>query len=81
MITIDFTQAITIFISFVLCLVFGLWVSYTYTKVDLVYSLDHFKQCVYCTYIYFSSKKESLQLCPRCKSYIAVETEEKKPES
>jgi len=76
MIVIDFSQAIALFISFILVLVFGAWISYTYADKNTLYQTNYLQRCPYCTFIFFTYKKEELQTCPRCKSYIKIAPDE-----
>lgn len=72
MIVIDFSQAMALFISFILILVFGAWISYTCVDKNTLYQTNELEYCPYCTFIFFTHRKEELQACPRCKSYINI---------
>ena len=72
MITIDFTLALGLCISFILILVFGYWIFYTYDVSDLIHPIGHFHRCHFCTFIFFTHENKGLYTCPRCKSYIML---------
>jgi hypothetical protein len=76
MIPVDFTFTICVLISFGLILVFGLWIFYNFNDREVFYSTNNLARCHFCTYIFFTHKKEALLMCPRCKSYIAIEEKE-----
>jgi len=77
MIKIEFAFAISLLISFSLCLVFIKWLFYTYYENKNVDTQsNYFQQCPFCTYIYFDYHKDQIKMCPRCKSLVAKNDEE-----
>lgn len=72
MIKIDIVSAIAVFLCLSLILVFVFWIFYNYRERNIVNEMRFFKQCPYCTYIFFYYKQDpqELLICPRCKSYI-----------
>ena len=72
MITIDIFLAIAIFLSVSLCVVFLVWIFYTFrNEKTATHDSEFVHQCPYCTYVFVSCKKEDVLVCPRCQSYIA----------
>ena len=70
-IRIDFTQAIAVFISSVVILVYCLWLFYTKSNRDTSEDLgEHVQQCPYCLYIFFKYNQHAIWKCPRCNSLL-----------
>ena len=114
MIKIDFSSAISIYLSFSIVLVFALWLFYNLNRSRsiILNETKYLHQCPYCTYIFFNyrpraespekipfevqKKGETLEttaeeavsgntaasvlVCPRCKSYINLDTDDQKGE-
>jgi len=73
MIKIDFTIAISIYISFFLLLVFGQWIFYNFFRNDdLDFQSAYFQQCPFCTYGFLDYQQNRYKICPRCQSLISV---------
>ena len=81
MIKIDFSLAITLFLSFSIIIVFIFWLPYNGHDTEGLDNARWLRQCPYCTYafFYYPNKEEGgqeaggkLLKCPHCKSYIAV---------
>lgn len=72
MIKIDIVAAMAVFLFFLLLVVFIFWIFYNYRGRGTANEMAHFRQCPYCTYIFFSYAKDTSELliCPRCKSYM-----------
>lgn len=58
MIKIDFSSAISIYLSFSIFLVFILWVFYNYRKGGILNETKYLQQCPYCTYMFFNYTSE-----------------------
>ena len=54
MIKIDFSSAVSIYLSFSIFLVFILWVFYNYRKGGILNETKYLQQCPYCTYMFFN---------------------------
>ncbi len=80
MIRVDFSWAISVYLSLTILLVIGHWIIYTYRKERNIFNNIRFlEQCPYCTCVFFDYADESfLKTCPQCKSYITVEKKESK---
>ena len=70
MISIDFYQAIALYILGILIGILLLWV-FTRKQKDKELSLDpkYTWFCSVCTYTYINTKEEMISVCPRCGSY------------
>ena len=78
MIKIDFSTAISLFLSLSLVLVFAPWIFYNYyrnKKADL--ESNDIQQCPYCGYIFFDYQGKHLNTCPRCLSLITKEEDQR----
>ena len=88
MIKIDFTSAISVYLSLSIFLVFILWIFYNHRRNGILNETKYLQQCPYCAYMFFnyaSEKPAKIQntqesgdqsrpmTCPRCKSYIDFE--------
>ena len=74
MIKIDFSLAISIYISFIVLLVIGHWIIYTCSEERKIFDgIKFIEQCPYCTCIFFDYEESSIKICPQCKSYLSVE--------
>ncbi len=70
-ITIEFTLATAAFFSFVVVLVYCLWLFYTKSNEDKSEpSAEHVHQCPYCLYIFVQYKSSPIWKCPRCNSLL-----------
>lgn len=59
MIKIDFSSAISLYLSFSIFLVFALWIFYNYRKSDILNEAKYLQQCPYCTYMFFNYAPET----------------------
>jgi len=76
MVKIDFSTAISVYLSVSLLLVFLQWIFYNfYRSEELDFQTKHFQRCPYCTYTFFYYYKEGLIICPRCQSIISKSQE------
>ncbi|OGX19115.1 MAG: hypothetical protein A2Y04_02655 [Omnitrophica WOR_2 bacterium GWC2_45_7] len=79
MIKLDLVVAISIFLTFLIFLVFAKWIFYTSNSSDsLSDKLMYLQVCPYCIFVFFQYNIENFIICPRCKSYIITEKEERK---
>ena len=79
MITVDIISAIAIYIFLIVGLVIGKWIFYNLSEDNGVYERSEFlEQCPYCTHLYFDYQRSGLKVCPRCQSYLSVETQERR---
>ena len=60
MIKIDFSSAISIYVSFSIFLVFALWLFYTLRRNGVLNDVKYLHQCPYCTYIFFKYRSETV---------------------
>ena len=79
MIRIDFFWAISIYVSLTILLVIGHWIIYTCGKErNILNNAKFIEQCPYCTSVFFDYADEgSIKICPRCKSYITAEHQDR----
>lgn len=59
MIKIDFTSAVSFYISFAIALVFIMWVFYNFYRNGGPNEVQHLHQCPYCTYMFFDYRSVS----------------------
>jgi len=59
MIKIDFSSAISVYLSFSIFLVFILWIFYNYHKSGIFNETKYLQQCPYCTYMFFNYAPET----------------------
>ncbi len=70
-IKIEFTQTMAVFLSFVVILVYYLWLFYTRSNNDKSEPFaEHVQQCPYCLYIFIAYNPQSIWKCPRCNSLL-----------
>ena len=71
MIKIGLINAVAIYCSISILLVFALWVFYNYNK-EPAASDDslYLEQCNFCTHIFFNYLNKEIVTCPLCKSYV-----------
>jgi len=67
----DFNVIIALSITFGLGVVLMLWVVYTLSvgRRELLSDREFFRQCDFCSYMYFDYFKKAHGICPRCGSY------------
>jgi len=71
MIALDLISAASLLLSFFLFLVFSLWIRYNFIKDKKAdYGIGSFEQCPYCTHIFFDYLKDTVRVCPKCKSLL-----------
>ena len=58
MIKINFSSAISIYLSFSLFLVFAFWIFYNFRRNGILNEAEYLHQCPYCTYLFFDYSPE-----------------------
>jgi len=76
MIKINIIWAISLYLFFTLSIVFIFWISYNIN--NSTHNTAQMIICSYCSFIFYSHNKKELPCCPRCKSYLDIETEKQK---
>jgi len=71
MIKIEFSLAISVIISLAITLVFVKWIFYNYYRNENGDDDSQYvQQCPFCTYVFLDYHKETVKMCPNCKSLI-----------
>lgn len=69
----DFSVIVALGIILSLGIVITMWVFYTLkrSRAETFQHKEFFRQCVFCSYLYFDYFKKAHGTCPRCGSYQA----------
>ncbi len=73
MIEINLASLIGILFFTLVLLVFSVWIFYNYNEEKDLEELYHIHQCPYCTHIFKTASKKSIQTCPNCNSLLTIE--------
>jgi len=76
----DFNVIVALGIILSLGIVIVFWVYYTLNNdgAEILSQREFFRQCGYCSYLYFDYFKKTHGACPRCGSYQDVSSAQKK---
>jgi hypothetical protein len=75
----DYSAIVAMAVTFILSVVIGLWVFYTFKRgpLDVPVDSEAFTECRFCGYLYFDYSKKEIGACPRCGSYQNVSSIQK----